>query len=60
MMDLIFYADCEKSTNGKMNYFLVTNNDGRYPARTPNGMFKDLHIPNDLGLVRECLDEYYN
>lgn len=59
LMDLILHADCEKSGN-KMDYFLVTNNDGRYPARTPSGMFTDLHIPNDLGKVRKAIEEYYN
>ena len=59
LMDLIFYADCEKSADNKMNYFLVTNNDGVYPARTAPGMFEGLHIPNDLGKVRDAIEEYY-
>lgn len=59
LMDLIFHADCEKNSKGSMDYFLVINNDGKYPARTPNGMFADLHIPNDLGKVRKAIEEYY-
>jgi hypothetical protein len=59
LMDLIFHADCEKSSDNKMKYYLVTNNDGRYPARTPSGMFEELHIPNDLGKVRKAIEEYY-
>lgn len=60
LMDLIFYADCEKSPNGKMDYFLVTNNDGTYPARTAQGMFEELRIKNDLGVVRKAIEDYYN
>lgn len=37
----------------------VTNDDGVYPAKSPVGMF-DLYIPNDLGMVTEAIDKYYN
>jgi hypothetical protein len=37
----------------------VTNDDGVYPAKSPIGMF-DLYIPNDLGLVVDKVNEYYN
>jgi len=37
----------------------VTNDDGQYPAKSPFGMFPDLYIPNDLGVVAE-LGEIYN
>lgn len=38
----------------------VTNNDGIYPAKSPVGMFSELYIPNDLGLVIKLATEYYN
>lgn len=38
----------------------VTNEDGTYPAKTPVGMFKELYIPNDLGIVARTMNEYYN
>lgn len=60
LLDLILYADCEKGSNSEMNYFFVTNNDGRYPARTPDEMFETLHIPNDLGFVVEKINSFYN
>ena len=37
----------------------VTNYDGQYPAKSPIGMFKELYIPNDLGLVVKAASEYY-
>lgn len=38
----------------------VTNFDGQYPAKSPIGMFKKLYIPNDLGLVINTVNDYYN
>lgn len=29
------------------------------PAKTPDGMFDELYIPNDLSLVNQKIDEYY-
>ena len=37
----------------------VTNDDGQYPAKSPFGMFSDLYIPNDLGVV-VALGNAYN
>ncbi len=44
--------------NNKITYEFVTNNDGNIPAKTPVGMFDNLYIPNDLGLVLEKIKEY--
>ena len=60
LMDMILYADCEKGTDGKMKYHFITNNDGKFPARTPSGMFEDIYIPNDLGFVKDQINKYYN
>ena len=43
-----------------MKYQFVTNSDGNKPAKSPLGMFKDLYIPNDLGLVSKAIDEFKN
>jgi hypothetical protein len=48
------WHDAEK----KMSYEFVTNRDNAYPAKSPYGMFKDLYIPNDLGFVVKCIDNY--
>lgn len=36
----------------------VTNFDGQYPAKSPIGMFEDIYILNDMGLVVNKIDEY--
>lgn len=38
----------------------VTNFDGEYPAKSPVGMFSDLYILNDLGLVVDSVQSYYS
>ena len=45
--------------NGAQRNF-VTNLDGQYPAKSPFGMFEELYIKNDLGLVIDTMNEYYN
>lgn len=41
-----------------MEYQFITNNDGQFPAKSPIGMFKDLYIQNDLGVVSNLINEY--
>lgn len=60
LFTVILYSKVDKANNGKMSYQFVTNQDGQYPAKSPIGMFKDLYIPNDLGLVSKLVSEYYN
>jgi len=58
LFSLILYTNVSKGADNKIKYEFITNNDGKYPARSPIGMFKDLTIPNDLGLVSELIDKY--
>lgn len=59
--DLVLYGDqLYDEQEGKSKKRFVTNFDGRFPAKSPVGMFEDLLIPNDLGLVVEKINEYYN
>lgn len=44
----------------KSERFFVTNYDGTYNAKSPVGMFEDIYIPNDMGLVIEKVNQYYN
>jgi hypothetical protein len=51
---------CSKEIeDGKANHFFVTNYDGTFNAKTPVGMFSELHIPNDLGVVNDAIRAYY-
>ena len=58
LFTVILYTNVTKGTDNKMIYNFVTNHDGKYPAKSPIGMFKDIYIPNDLGLVNKLIDNY--
>jgi hypothetical protein len=59
LFTVLLFTKCTwNDSNKKTIYQFVTNRDISYPAKSPYGMFKDLYIPNDLGLVAQCIDEY--
>lgn len=43
----------------KLTYYFVTQNDGNSTLKSPEEMFDDYKIPNDLELVRQKIIEYY-
>ena len=53
----VLYSDVDKTDNG-IQYRFVTNHDGQYPAKSPQGMFPALYIKNDLGYVVECTKKF--
>ena len=54
----IFFAKTEEGDDGKMQYKLVTKNDGKCLAKTPMGMFEDIEIDNDLNEILETIKQY--
>ena len=54
----IFFAKTEEGDDGRMQYKLVTNNDGKCLAKTPMGMFEELEIDNDLNEILKVIKEY--
>ena len=44
----IFFTKVNEGDSGRMEYKLITNNDGSCVAKTSLGMFEDLEIDNDL------------
>lgn len=54
----IFFTKVEEGDDGKMQYKLVTNNNGQCLAKTPMGMFEELEIDNDLNKILEVIKEY--
>lgn len=54
----IFFAKTEEGDDGRMQYRLVTNNDGKCLAKTPMGMFEELEIDNDLNEILKVIKEY--
>jgi len=54
MVTIVLYAKREGDKN-----FFFTQNDGTSPAKTPDGMFTEKTIDNDLQLVINTINKYY-
>lgn len=63
VVDICFYCKPSFEKNNPVYQFYTRKaiEDGvEIPAKTPEGMFETLTIPNDLALVIKTIDEYYN
>jgi hypothetical protein len=60
LLTVCLYTLVEENKDGTANYQFVTNRYRKYPAKSPDGMFPELKIPNDLQLVANSLTNYYN
>ena len=58
LFTVILYTRVIKNAENKIQYQFITNNDGEFPSKSPIGLFSELYIPNDLGLVSETIDKY--
>jgi hypothetical protein len=59
LLTVCLYTNVEETKDGA-TYSFITNRYKKMPAKSPEGMFSDLKIPNDLQLVVDTLNEYYN
>ena len=60
LLTVCLYTNVEETKDGSATYSFVTNRYKKMPAKSPAGMFNDVKIPNDLQLVVNTLNEYYN
>ena len=56
---ICLYTHTEESKDGVVSYYFVTNRFRKYPAKSPDGMFEEVKIPNNLQLVVDKINEYY-
>ena len=59
LFTICLYTHVEETKEGA-NYYFVTNRYKKYPAKSPDGMFSEIKIPNNLQTVADTIDEYYN
>lgn len=59
LFTVVLYAITE-SKGEKTEFSFITNRYKKYPAKSPQGMFADIKIPNNLQLVIDTVKEYYN
>jgi RNase adaptor protein for sRNA GlmZ degradation len=59
LLTVCLYTLVEENKDGTANYQFVTNRYRKMPAKSPDGMFDQIKIPNNLQLVVETLNKYY-
>lgn len=59
MFTVVLYTDVTRTDKGT-EFSFITQNDGTNTCKSPRGMFESVKIPNDLALVRKCVEEYNN
>jgi hypothetical protein len=61
---MVLYSDVKYDDKGNAYYGFYTHrqivNGAIIPAKSPDGMFEDDFIPNDLSTVIKAMKEYYN
>ena len=60
LLTVCLYTNVEENKDGTANYQFLTNRYRKYPAKSPDGMFEEIKIPNNLQLVADSLTNYYN
>ena len=60
LFTICLYTHVEEQKDGSASYNFVTNRFKKYPAKSPDGMFSEIKVPNNLQLVVNTIDEYYN
>jgi hypothetical protein len=59
LLTICLYTYVEENKDGTSTYNFVTNRYRKFPAKSPDGMFADIRIPNNLQIVADTVDEYY-
>ena len=59
LFTIVLWAETIPNSQGTVDYRFRTQTDGYCTAKSPRRMFKDVHIPNDLGFVSEQIRKYY-
>jgi len=60
LLTVCLYTLVEENKDGSTSYNFITNRFKKFPAKSPDGMFDEVKIPNDLSYVCNKIDEYYN
>lgn len=60
LFTICLYTNVEEGKDGKQEYSFITNRYKKFPAKSPQGMFETVKIPNNLQTVVDKIDEYYS
>jgi len=59
LFTVCLYTHVDEGKDGSATYNFVTNRFKKYPAKSPDGMFEKILIPNNLQEVANSVDNYY-
>ena len=59
LLTICLYTCVDEAKDGGTTYSFLTNRYKKYPAKSPDGMFSEIKIPNNLQLVVDKVNEYY-
>ena len=58
LFSIVLFGKVNKNDDGELLYGFETQNNGENTCKSPMGMFENIFIPNDLQLVKDCIEEY--
>jgi hypothetical protein len=59
LLTVCLYTHVEENKDGSANYSFITNRFRKFPAKSPDGMFDEIKMPNNLQTVVDKVNEYY-
>ena len=60
LFSIVLFGRVVKTQDGEIKYVFETQNNGENTCKSPDGMFDDFMIPNDLQYVRDAIITYEN
>lgn len=60
LFSIVLFTEVKVENGKKPEYYFVTQTDGITTAKSPEGMFEDILIPNDLSFVSSQIYKYFN
>ena len=58
LFSIVLFGKVNKNDDGELEYGFETQNNGENTCKSPQGMFEDSFIPNNLQYVKECIQKY--
>lgn len=59
LFTIVLFSEIRKGDKDKPQHGFITHSDGTTTAKSPEGMFEEDFIDNDLGKVAAAIDAYY-
>jgi hypothetical protein len=58
LFSIVLFGKVIKNDDGELTYGFDTQNNGENTCKSPQGMFEESFIPNNLQFVKDCIKKY--